>query len=416
MALPTNAFQNVATYQKSALASLQNQYAVLSMANKKFKNFQNITANLGDSVTFTLPTRYTAADGLAVPTFSGTEQRVQTLTVDQAKNVSYAFSDEQRLFNLDAKGFMDEFGNAAVDEIGAVMEADVSQNFVTNTYRFYGDGTTAIDSSGQLARALSFFRNYGSAKGMCKGFIPDVDVPPIIDSNATQFTLDRGNKETYSWEIADFARCNWYEGNLLPIHTAGTAGNNVDTLTVTAFTTDADGGISDITFSGVTVDAGAIKQYDLLQFQDNVGVLPDIRYRTFIGHQPSANPVQIAATADAAATTGSVTVTINPKLYSAAGRNQNLTVALAVGMQAIALPDHRAGCIYSGDALFLGMPNLPKQPPFDSWNESDKESGAAMRMTYGTILAENTTGFIHSTIWGSTMPAEYAMRLVFPLV
>lgn len=416
MALPTNAFQNVATYQKSALAALQNQYAVLSMANKKFKNFQNIQANLGDTVTFTLPTRYTAVDGLAVPTFQGTEQRVQTLTVDNAKNVSYAFSDEQRLFNLEAKGFMEEFGDSAVNEIGAIMEADVSQNFVRNTYRFYGDGTTAIDSSGQLARALSFFRNYGSAKGNCKGYLPDIDVPPIIDSNATQFTLNRGNKETYSWEVADFARCNWYEGNLLPTHTAGTAGNNADTLTVASFVTDADGGISSITFTGVTVDAGAIKQYDLLQFQDSVSGQPDIRYRTFIGHQPSANPVQIAATADADATAGSVTVAINPKLYSAAGSNQNLTVALAVGMEAIALPSHRVGCIVGGDALFLGMPNLPKQPPYDSWNENDKESGAAMRMTYGTLLTENTTGFIHSTIWGSTMPAEYAMRLVFPLV
>ena len=59
-----------------------------------------------------------------------------------------------------------------------------------------------------------------------------------------------------------------------------------------------------------------------------------MRYLTFIGHFPSANPVQFSATANAAANaSGVVTINITPALNWAGGQNQNLNNPIVAGMQ-----------------------------------------------------------------------------------
>lgn len=55
MAVPNNILQQVQTYQLSNLAYLQNLNCFVATANTKFKNFEKLTANLGDTVTFDLP-------------------------------------------------------------------------------------------------------------------------------------------------------------------------------------------------------------------------------------------------------------------------------------------------------------------------------------------------------------------------
>jgi len=52
--LPVNTLQNVQTYQKAELAWLLNSFCGISLSNKKFKNFNDFTANLGDTVTLIL--------------------------------------------------------------------------------------------------------------------------------------------------------------------------------------------------------------------------------------------------------------------------------------------------------------------------------------------------------------------------
>lgn len=47
MAVPNNILQQVQTYQKSGLAYLQNLNCFVKTANTKFKNFQDMEANLG---------------------------------------------------------------------------------------------------------------------------------------------------------------------------------------------------------------------------------------------------------------------------------------------------------------------------------------------------------------------------------
>jgi hypothetical protein len=409
MALPTNAFQNVQTYQRSALALLLNLVCFFNTANTKFKDFDKIQANLGSTVLYDLPPRYTTNDTL-VATFQGSEQRQRPLTVDGSKNVSIAFSAEQLVFN--AERYMDQFGRACVAELANVIEADIASIVIPNTYRFYGDGVGAINQPGQLAEMLAYFRLYGAASDNTRGYLPATAVAAIVDKMLNQFVLDRNEKAAKSWMLGAFSNCDWYQSNALPIHLAGNVGNNATTLTVTSVTTDPDDGISAITASGGGVDADAIKQYDLLQFFDTP---TPVRYRAFIGHFVTEHPVQFQATADAASVADSVVIPIYPKLYAAPGRNQNISTAIVPGMTFKALPSHRAGLLCAGNPLFVAAPQLPDESPFITANKSDPDTGVSMRMYYGSRFGENEHGMVHDIIWGKDLVPEYSMRVVFPL-
>ena len=420
MALPNNILQNVQTYNKADLAYLLNRNCFISTFNKKYKDFQKANpANLGDTITFDKPCRFTANDGLVV-NFEGVEQRVESLTVDKSKNVPIALSAQQMIFNVSE--YMDRFGKGAIDELGAVVEADVAEVCVTAPYRFYGDGLTSINSFGQLAEALALFRNFGAARDLTRGYLSDIVVPGIVNSGLNQFAQNRNNTMAdggpNSWEIGAFSQCEWYESNLLPIHIAGTEGEAQTVLTVVSTTLDANGAVIAITFSGTTAasDADSVKIYDKFQFQDGVSGIGNIRFRTFIGHQPSAVPVQFKATADAASTAGSqVTVTIDPPLQAGSGKNQNITAQIVAGMQVLALPSHRAGLIQSGNQAYLAMPTLPDQDPFTTSNVMDPETGASLRMYTGTLFGQNQQGTVHDCIWGKTLVSDNAMSVIFPL-
>ena len=415
MALPVNVLQTVQTYQDSALAYLVNSFAMVNLANKKFKDFENLEANLGSTVAFDLPPRYMTQNTL-VANFQDSQQRVQTLTVDQAVNTAYAFSNQQFVFNV--RTYMEKFGKSAVLEVGSQVEANVALNAEKNTFRFYGNGVTAINSFNQLAEALAFFRNFGAAKDFTRGILPDINVPAIVASGLNQFVTNRNNDIAMSWELGDFSKCDWYQSNLLPVHTSGTCAENQDVLTLVSTNDPTGANVTQLTFSGALVhnDANAIKAYDLFQFQDGVAGQPNLRYLTFIGHKVSANPVQFAVTTDAASdNTGAVTVTLLQPLCWAQIQNQNLNHQLAAGMQVIGVPSHRCGLIYSGNALFLAMPKLPEEIPFPTANKMDNDSGVSMRMYYGSLFGQNQRGFVHDIIWGSTLVPEYSMRLCFPV-
>jgi len=416
--MPTsdNILQQVITYQESNLAYLQNLNCFIGTANTKFKDFNKLEANLGSTVSYDLPPRFVTTNSL-VATFQPAAQRVANLTCDQQASVSYAFSAQQQIFNV--KDYMTRFGKSATEELGAKIEANVAGLCRTAPYRFFGDGITAINSYTQLASALAMFRNYGAAaKGKAKGYLSDIVIPGIVGSGLQQFAIDRNKKDAMSWQLGEFSRCDWHTSNLLPIHTAGTEGAQASTLTVVSVTKNSDDAVISITFSGcnAATDANSVKAYDKFQFNDGVAGQTNMRYRTFVGHEVSANPVQFAATADAASTAGSqVTVLVNPPLKASSGQNQNLNVEIAVGMQCSVLPSHRAGMITSGDPLFLAMPQLPLQTPFPTANKSDPDTGVAMRMYYGSLFGQNQQGMVHDALWGSSLAGEYAMSVIFPL-
>lgn len=437
-----NTLQTVQTYQRSQLALLQNLCCFVSTANTKFKDFNNIQANLGSTVTFDLPPRATTTVGL-VASWQAAVQRVASLSCDQAFNASYTVTNQQRIFNVDKddsyievfnKSFLAEIaneveGNLALNANSHVPVMEVNENgqnvptgelhTESGPYRFYGDGLTQLTSYNQLAQAIMLFKNYGSVKQGIKVYLPDTVYPAIVGSGLNQFAPRRNDDMAMSWEVGEFGTppVKYYQSNLLPIHDAGNVGNDGSVLTLVSVNDPTGQNVTQLTFSGATAsDADAIKSGDLLSFNDGVTGHPNMRFLTFIGHKVSANKVQVRVINDAEAdVSGNVTVTITPALNWAGGANQNLNHALAAGMQATVLPSHRCGLIVGGDAFFLAMPQLPEQEPFPTANEYDEDTGVSIRLTYGSILGQNQKGFILDETHGSLVVPEYSMRFIIPL-
>ncbi len=439
MTYPTNILQQVQTYQPSSLALLQNICVFIEIANKKFQNFQNMTANLGSTVNFDLPYRFVSSEGL-VANLGGITQRLQPLTVDQANNVSYAVSDPQRIFNYSQQDYMANIGNDAIAEEGANIERNLALNCesavpVNNIvngnivptgalhtesgpFRFYGDGVTAINSYQQLDQMIENFLDFGAVKQGIRVVLPNVIFPAIIGNGLTQFALDRNNQIANSWDVGSFGNppVKYYKSNLLPIHVSGTLGQAATTLTVVSTNDPTGAAITQITCSGAGTDANAVKSGDLGAFKDGVTNQPDMRYLTFVGHSPSSQQVQFRATASAASSGGNVTFNIYPALCSQNGNpNQNLNNAIAAGMQIKFLPSHRCGIVIGGNGYFLGMPRMPEQTPFPSSNKMDETSGANLLMYYGSIFGQAQQGIVNCAVWGSTMVPEYCMRVIVPL-
>ena len=416
----TTILQQVATYQSSDLAYLINLNCFVTTSNTKFLNFEDKIGNLGDTVTFDRTPRYVTANSLVI-TAQGSVQRVQTLTVNNAQNVAYNFTAQQILFNVEE--YWDKFAKSAVEELAANIEASVANVCVQNTFRFYGDGVTPITTFNQLAKMLAFFRNFGAAKNDTKGFLSDIAVPDIVGSGLNQFATKRNDETAMSWEIGSFSRCEWYQSNLLPVHIAGTEGQQGTVLTVVSTTKNANGEITAITFSGTNAanDASSVLQYDKFQFSDGVSGFNDLRFLTFTGHFPSNSPVQFAAASTAASTAGSqVTVTLYPpliagKVQTASSDTMNINYDIVAGMQVTVLPSHRAGVVHAGNPVFLAMPQLPTQEPFYSASEYDEDTGVSMRCYWGTVLGQNLQVMVHDAIWGYTMVPEYSMAVIFPL-
>jgi hypothetical protein len=364
-------------------------------------------------------------------------QRVATLTVNQAVNTSYSFTNQERIFFVDKSGdsYLPTFVKSAIAEIGATIEIDISRNAISgvinnnplspgygtpNTtsgpYRFANDGVTVINSYQQLQQFVVNFRDTGMAEEI-KVFLPQTKVPAIIGSSLSQFALRRNNETAMSWELGEFGGVNYYQSNLLPVQTAGTVGNSAQTLTLVSVNDASGQNVTAMTFSGATNnDVNAIKAGDLLSFNDGVSGQQNMRYLTRFGKNASDQKVQFRATANAAANgSGQVTINIAPALCWVAGPTQNINNPLNAGMQASALPNHRAGLIVGGDAFYVAMPKLPEERPYDSVSEYDPETGASLRLSYGSLLGQNQMGFIHSALWDSFLVPEYSMRIAFPL-
>jgi hypothetical protein len=431
---PGNILQQVQTYQRSSLALLLNLCCHISTANTRFKDFDKIQANLGSVVTFDLPPRATTTAGL-VASFQPAVQRVLQLACDQANNSSFAVTSQQRIFNLEKgeEDYMRVFGKSFIAELANFVEANIAKNWdssvvsqidgTTNTfsgpYRFFGDGSNALSSYQQLAQSVMLFKNYGAVAEGMKIYLPDTVIPAIVGNGLNQFVPRRNDDIAMSWEVGDFGTplVNYYQSNLMPIHVSGDTGVNGQILTVISTNDPTGQNVTQITVSGATAsDENAVFSGDVFQFRDGVSGKPNVRYLTFIGHQPSANPVQFRATANAGANaSGNVTINITPALNWAGGQDQNLNNHITAGMQLLTFPSHRCGGILGGDALYIAMPQLPEQSPYNTANEFDPETGASLRLTYGSLFGQNQTGMIYDETHGSVIVSDYSMRYLIPL-
>lgn len=436
-----NELRQVVSYNRSGLALLSNSNCAISTFNTKFKDFQNYAGNLGSSVTFTKPPRFTDTQGL-VATWQAYQQLFHTLSCDQARNVSFSVTDQDQMFNLDnsSEMFMKDAGISAIGQLGNAIEVNVLRNATSSVpvmtvidgqnvptgamhtesgpYLYYGDGTTPINTFAQIAQIIALQKNYGAPKNAFKLYMPDMVYPSIVNSGLSQFTLERNDEMAKTWEMGSFKggnSCNFYSSNLLPIHNAGSLGDTAATLTLVSTNDPTGNNITQLTFSGAGTDSQAVKSGDVMSFLDGVANQPDIRYLTYQGGARSANKVQIRAIASSASSGGNVTIDITPALKSSFGIGQNLSRSLAPGMQIKIEKTHRAGFLISGEAAFLAMPKLPTETPFMSSSEMDPDTAVGLRLSYGSLLGQNQKGFIYSGTWGSTIVPEYSRRVLFPV-
>ena len=439
MTTPVNILQNVELYIKAELAWLQNSFWGIANANKSLAEFNDRPGNLGDVITFDNTPRYISFDGLVI-TQQPSVQRLQSLICSQAVNVAAGYTDEQFIFNV--RDYMERFGMAAAQEVGTSIESDILLNIVSGVignnsnsaqygqlqyqsgpFRFYGNGTTPINSYTQLAQAWANFTAFGASDYKKRGVIPVDLVPAIIGTGLNQFAVNRNNEIATSWELGRYAGMDvdWSSSNLLPIHVAGNVGNNPYLLTVVSTNDPTGQNVTAITFSSSDIsDVNAIKAGDLLEFNDGVSGKPNMRFLTFIGHKPTRQPVQFRAIADAASDGGgAITVqiqTINGVgLVWAQNQNQNLNNTIQAGMTVSVLPTHQAGWMDAGDAFYLAMPKLPNQSPFETVYFKDKDSGASLRHYWGVQFGMDNRAYVRDSTWGSTLVPEDSMRLIFPM-
>lgn len=442
MANPSNALRAVQTYQPSGLAYLENLCCFASNANPKFKDFQTKTANLGATITFEIPPDSITSQGL-VASFQSSNQLFQSLTCDQAANASRAFTNQEEVFNLEADDYMEQFGKADVEELANTIEISLAKNANSSVpvmtvdsngqsvptgalhvesgpYRFYGDGTSAINSYQQLAQMVTNFKNLGASNDL-RVFLPDTIIPTIIGTGLNQFVPKRNDEDAMSWELGDFGTppVKYLTSNLLPYQIAGTIGNSSGTanqMTVVSTNDPTGQNITQITFStSVSTDSQAILAGDLFQFIDNVSGQKNIRYLTYRGHAVSSQSVQCRATANAASSGGSITVNISPALVSAPGSNQNISTPITAGMKVQVLPSHRCGLLVASSAFYVAMPMLPDEEPFPTQSKNDPNTGLSLRMYYGSRFGQNQRGMVTDQIWGSTIVPKYSMRIAFPI-
>lgn len=435
MSFASNVLQDVQSYQASGLALLQNMCVHVKTANNKFKNFEKEVGNLGDTITFDLPLRFNVTKSLQ-GVFQGVDQRKLQLVADQAHSVTISVTNQQLVFNLEngPEDFMSYAGKSALAAMATDIDATIAENWhsgvlnpatsALNTfsgpYRFFGNGSTAINSYEQIARMIMFFKNYGFSYEGLKLYFPDTIVPSIIGTGLNQFLPEKNDEHYNSWQLGNWRPQNAeiYTSNLMPIHTSGQTGIDGDTLTVVSVDDTTGANVTQITCSGATSvsDADSVKSGDVFQFKDGVSGQPDMRYLTFTGYRQSANPVQFRATADAASTAGGqVTLTISPALNWAGGNTKNLNNAIAAGMKLLTFPSHRCGGVLGNNAMFVGMPRLPDEQPYPTSTEADPNSGVSIKLYYGSLPFENQRGFQYSAVSGSVIVPEQSMRMLVPL-
>jgi hypothetical protein len=417
--IPDNSFVNVPTYQKGFLGSLRSINPWFSSLNTRYKDFTNgVVNNLGPSVLIELPPLVNTRRSL-VSNANAAQQRFETLTLNEPISSELAFTTEQIIEN-NAVTYMKTWGEAIVNRIGTDFGAIIASHALTDTYRFFGDGNTPINTRLQLAQIMAFFRNYGSADGKANCYLSDMMAPGVVNSDLNQFVMRRNEEEASSWEIGESSNARWMISNLLTEHIAGTEGQNVGhELTVLGVSTNSDGAVTAITFSGTTSasDPDCIKENDKLWFIDNVSGQPNMRYMVWNTTVVSRSPVQFRATADCQSNGSSqVTVPIYPPLQAAAGNTQNINHQIQVGMKVKVVNSRLSGLVVGGDAFYLAMPPLPDQQPFATANEVDPVTNLSIRMTYGSKgPGTNFMGFVFDGLLGAKLISEYGMEICIPL-
>jgi hypothetical protein len=418
-------YQQVELYLKGLLPMLENVDPMYNLSNKEFDGFEDNEFNYGDSVSFSLTTRFQTVEGLDVTGVSSDiDQRKQTLTVNNATSGAFSIGAED-YWKYNAKDWLKKYGRAMVSEIGTKFGKKISNVAKDYTYRTYSDGVTNISSIKQINQIKTNLRNFGSAAGTIRMVLPDMIMPDIIDNNLAQFVLDRNERNANSWYLGRDMQAEYYTSNLLPTHNAGSSGEAGDILDITNIintTGPANEIASQITVDNVSNDADSFKAGDIITLDPDSLYTPvtagkGARFLTFIGHELSSQKVQVRVLADANAVTGTAVLQVFPRLVSDATdstQNVNFDVSAVTSMQAKTLPSHVCGVAWTSSPIYCATPKLPTVLGFPSASEISP-TGVGMRMTAGGDINTGTNKWVYNLPYGIVAVDEYMMRVAVPI-
>lgn len=370
--------------------------------------------------------RSTAARTLA-PQFETIIDRTLPININIPASAALAETDPDVVFF--SKGLLTvderaEYGykgylKPKLRELGQQINNDIVDVFRTATWRFYGNPTSPLTTYKQLVSADTRMRLYGTTGQKGVGFIPMSFVDDIVQNGLGDFAPNRNNEDVKDWRIASDVRNVWESCAFMPQQNAGTVGKENVLLTVLSTTTDANGGVIEITFSGApTSDPDAIKAGDKFQFMDNVAGFNNNRLVQFVGHGGVAAPVQNCVLNDAESDgDGHVSVQLVEPLQASTGQLQNMTQSIVAGMQVRFVGDHTVGVIMQGNPLLVGMAELTSLDPYSSASVKDPDTGISLRLTYGTNpWAENgpVFGWFYNALYGMALDADNAIAMLFP--
>lgn len=419
--LPSNVVQNIETYQLTQIAWLLLENALIKNTNRHFDDLTSFKGNLGSTVAFNREPQALYTKGSIIPNIQPIQQDKLQLSIDQSGNSSFSMTPMEEYFNIDPTNWKPNVQTAALKEIGTAIELSLGEQ-IKPCFRWYGDGSTAINSAKQLAEIVEYFEEFGASNINLMAVLPSAIYPAMTATMLAEFATNRNNElSDYKWYKGSFNGCEWGKSKLLPIHTAGTAGTGVIALTVVSTDDPTGANVTKITCSGsVGTDADCIKKNDCLVFNDGVSGQLNLRYLTYHGHhETQTNKVTMCAAADAGSTSDSVTFTLTHPLCSVPGMTKNnINHPIAAGMTIKVMPSHRVGVIMSGNPLYLAMPNPQSwinTSPFHQSTVIDTETGISVCMYEGFDPSRAVRFTSMPTIYGTSIEPLNAMRILLPL-
>jgi hypothetical protein len=442
----SNTLVAVETYNVSGLEPLKNSKAFIYNSNMRFKDFNTTTlnhdsrsygagiginsnqlANRGPSFTYDLPPRAVAVQNFgslnATAIANSLVQYKRTVTVNRSAITNYSWSDNEFVLNL--TDYMPKFITPAINGIGSIVEKDVATTALTNTYRLYGDGTTAINSFQQIATAAAKYRNFGSTGNRLHLYLPSVIVPSIIEQGLGQFVINRNEDISKDWFFGSFAGIDIFTSDVLPVSNvpALTAGATLTLVSSTYVSFDQSTLTFNVTGSGSYDNVtNFLQPGQIIKFGDNVGVGNGnvLRFLTFQDYTQSASAVTCNVTANAS-TNGSaqITVTVSPGLLfdtgtPAVNQDANLNQPLVANMVASVVPSHVCAVMTDPDAIMLATPRLNNLSPFHSSSITDPDTGLSLRTYYGSVFQQGSTSLVNDVLYGFDGTPQYMMRLAIP--
>ena len=436
-----NTLVNVEGYlQDNAVHILDNSFCITKTLNPEYEGYDNLQGTLGPKFLVNLPTRTVARKGFGF-TANGTDgqfsQRSMSVTADQEGAAEFPYSDiDSALFDKN-KG-ISQAAMSNLTELANQFEGFYADKVSTAGYRFIGSPAVLpgqMQTVQEVTQGDALFESFGCVQGTEKHWImPMVASAKTVSSGLQEFAPKRNNELALNGEIGVLGgvrKTVFCRSNLLPVHTAGTAADNVLNLssgyTITSVTPtnainpdDANGdNTSTIVLSGMT-NGETILADDML----DIGVLNaanPLRYLTFSGYHQSETTVQCRVVTGDTVAGGVATILVQPALiFDATNLNayRNLNRDIIAGTDTIRfVKSHRSGCLYFGQYGFRVNPLLPDAEPYPSSSIKNQETGIAIRAFYGRAGVGNPFKyFVHESLYGFGAASEGFARVIYPLV